>query len=1090
MRVRERSEDTPDLRPRTGETETMSVSREGRPAEVADLRANPLEGSLRAVARSEYEIEAEAGRGGTGVVYRARDVRLDRVVAVKELSRPDTASQLRFQREMRITARLQHPGIVPVHEAGRWPSGEAFYAMKLVEGRPLHQLVKEAPTFEARLGLLAHVISIADAIAYAHGQGVIHRDLKPSNVIIGAYGEVVVIDWGLAKDLCNPVGPSVGRDSHFSVRDLDATRAGAIMGTPGFMAPEQARGDEADERTDIYALGAILYKILGGRAPYIGDIAEDLIDRVRTLPPPPLLELEPRVPRELVTIVDKAMAREQSDRYSSAQQFVDDLKRFQQGQLVAAHVYSRRDLIARWLRRHRAMTLVVAAASLVLLVVAAGAYRSVISERDRWKRERVVAVSRANQLLLQQARASLASDPTASLAALSAYPVDGPDWAEVQEIASEASARGVARHIWRDFRDDVINARFVDQGRRVLSTSDDGRLVLADAATGLVVASHQGAGSRSEIALSPSGRLAAVAGFESAILLLDLNHPETLVVLQGHTGAVNAVTFLPDEDVLISVASDGQVRRWPDPLRDPTQSQAIASVSDPIMAVAVLRRAGEIAFGTGSGLVQVRDPAGKLLREWQVGSNVVKLEASQVPGGTALACATSKGQFWRLDVDREKGRLLHTSASMGYGLVRFSPASDALALAGTDGEVWLHEPSKPEGVRLSKEVGEIYALAFSADGRKLAAGGERAVVNVWSLSDGHLRTRVGHVLGIYTLAFAPDGKSIVSGGDDETLRLWNLVEPTPVVLRGPNDNTFHVQIDTADRWVASDGRDGSIYLWDLATYEMRRLGTHRDLAYGLARSPDATRIASASWDGTARVWPIDGGPGVELIGHRGIVWDVAFSPSGARLATAGADGTIRVWHADGRVERVLTGHEKEARGVLFAGDDTLVSSGRDGTVRVWDIDTGRMRVLRGHTGEILRLTTMSRGRVGRVGRHRPGVDAADRAGAPGPAPRRRRARCSHLTRRRSPRHRERGRRRARVGCSDRRAAQRVPRASPGGQARALLAGWSSPRQRRRTRLAPRVAAGGRRIRCDPGAQEHPDGPRHLGRRPESGHDQR
>src|SRR5262245_33238941 len=154
---------------------------------------------LPARERSRYTVIAEHARGGIGRIIRARDEELGRELAVKELLAPYPAAEARFVREALITARLEHPGIVPVHEAGRWESGEPFYAMKLVSGRTLKEIVEEKKRLSERLSLLPNLIDVAEAIAYAHDRGVIHRDLKPSNVIVGEFGETVVIDWGLAK---------------------------------------------------------------------------------------------------------------------------------------------------------------------------------------------------------------------------------------------------------------------------------------------------------------------------------------------------------------------------------------------------------------------------------------------------------------------------------------------------------------------------------------------------------------------------------------------------------------------------------------------------------------------------------------------------------------------------------------------------------------------------------------------------------------------------------------------------------------------------------------------------------------------------
>src|SRR5512140_356351 len=214
------SETLPGDLTRTNETRSEA---EPGPAPEPDLRpAAPTQ--VRDPDR--YEIIAEHGRGGLGRVSRAHDRELDRDVAIKELLSRSEVSELRFMREALITARLEHPGIVPVHEAGRWPDGTPFYAMKLVAGRSLRDLIAERTTVDARIGLLHHVIAVADAIAYAHGRGIIHRDLKPANVIVGDFGETIVIDWGLAKDLTDIEPPSVGGGPFRDAHDEGLTSAG------------------------------------------------------------------------------------------------------------------------------------------------------------------------------------------------------------------------------------------------------------------------------------------------------------------------------------------------------------------------------------------------------------------------------------------------------------------------------------------------------------------------------------------------------------------------------------------------------------------------------------------------------------------------------------------------------------------------------------------------------------------------------------------------------------------------------------------------------------------------------------------------
>ena len=223
-------------------------------AVAGEAAADDAAASAGAVEGERFEIIDELARGGLGRVVRARDLRTGRVVALKHVLRQTPELIARFEREAMVTANLQHPAIVPVYEVGRWSSGEPYYAMKLVRGRALDTLIAETTSLDGRLALLHDVIAVADALAYAHSEGVIHRDLKPANVLIGPYGETVVIDWGLARHVGDDAHPG-GREP--SMAGPRPTMVGDVMGTPSYMPPEQAAGQPLDARADVYAIGAM-----------------------------------------------------------------------------------------------------------------------------------------------------------------------------------------------------------------------------------------------------------------------------------------------------------------------------------------------------------------------------------------------------------------------------------------------------------------------------------------------------------------------------------------------------------------------------------------------------------------------------------------------------------------------------------------------------------------------------------------------------------------------------------------------------------------------------------------------------------------
>jgi tetratricopeptide (TPR) repeat protein len=361
----------------------------------APLGATPVSAGLAEIDPKRYRVRKELARGGMGRISIAQDTILGRTVALKELLTPHGPLVGRFERELALTSRLQHPAIVSIHDGGVWPSGELVYVMKLVEGESFDRVIARHASVGERVALLPHGIAVCEAIAYAHDQGIIHRDLKPANILVGEYGETVVIDWGLAKDLRDTAAVDPELETAVGpYRDLARgaeTLAGDVMGTPAYMPPEQAGGDPVDARADVYALGAVLYHLLAGVPPYSGTSAMGIVDAVLNEAPVPLDERAPGVPPDLITIVAKAMARRPEDRYATAGELARDLRRFQSGQLVGAHRYSSAQLVRRWLRKHRTAVSVAALAVVALAVGGAVSVRRIVLEQRASEAARMLA---------------------------------------------------------------------------------------------------------------------------------------------------------------------------------------------------------------------------------------------------------------------------------------------------------------------------------------------------------------------------------------------------------------------------------------------------------------------------------------------------------------------------------------------------------------------------------------------------------------------------------------------------------------------------------------------------------------------------
>ncbi|HEY8377794.1 MAG TPA: serine/threonine-protein kinase, partial [Nannocystis sp.] len=313
--------------------EFVGVEDPTHPAESATAAWPAGEGPRPGADGSRYIFGEVFAFGGLGLVRRAEDRRLGRVVAVKELLRDSPDAQRRFTREATITARLQHPGIVPIYDLGWRDTGEPFYSMKFVDGETLDAKIRAADGLNGRLRLLEHVIAVADAIAYAHRHGVIHRDLKPANILVGDHGETVVIDWGLAKDTTGRLAADLLGASIDPAEPMGETltELGAIVGTLRYMPPEQARGEPVDARCDVFALGAVLFHVIAGRPPHATLDRAALLERLIADKVDDLRSVAPDAPRELAAIVQRAMSPRPDDRYPTAEAFADDLRRFLTG---------------------------------------------------------------------------------------------------------------------------------------------------------------------------------------------------------------------------------------------------------------------------------------------------------------------------------------------------------------------------------------------------------------------------------------------------------------------------------------------------------------------------------------------------------------------------------------------------------------------------------------------------------------------------------------------------------------------------------------------------------------------------------------
>ncbi len=437
-----------------------------------------------------YRIGNELGRGGMGRVVEAFDTQLGRSVALKEVLTKGT--HLRFAREIHITARLEHASIVPLYDSGINMDGKPFYVMRKVSGKSFDEMVARCKDLDERLTLLPRLLSAIEAVAHAHSRGVIHRDIKPQNILLAELGETVVIDWGLAKVVGEEEEEFI--DTHVpSAADSLRTQVGSVFGTPGFMAPEQARGESLDTQGDVYALGATLYQLLSGEPPVRGVSATEVMDKTRTHDIRPLAEMAFGAPPDLIAIATKALEFDPNNRYRDAGELGEDVRRFLDGQLVAAHDYTKWQRIVRFARRYRGVLSVIAFAAVAVAVMAWIGVHRIITERDAATEARKEAddgrkealdsrdrlVERNDALIVMQARTQLETNPTEAVAILKQLPASSPRIEEGRAIAAAATIRG-ATYAMQTTTELALQAEMSPDGRYLIQVTHDGMVRVFD----------------------------------------------------------------------------------------------------------------------------------------------------------------------------------------------------------------------------------------------------------------------------------------------------------------------------------------------------------------------------------------------------------------------------------------------------------------------------------------------------------------------------------------------------------------------------------------------------------------------------------
>ncbi len=902
---------------------------------------------------SRYTIIDAIAVGGMGAVLKAHDNHASRDVAMKIVVSPETESLVvqRFIRESRILASLEHPNIVPLHDIGSSPLGDPYFTMKLIQGESLadilYQLRMKMPEYLEYYTLpvlLDIIVKVCDGVGFAHSRNIVHLDLKPHNILVGAFGEVLLLDWGLATIL----GDRTAESDHYDDGEGGTpnvqpdqpkydygrfTADGTIKGTPGFMAPEQADGNvaEVDQQSDVFSLGAIVYMTLTLKTPIVGENFSEIVQHTidgNFVPPGRRSRQEP-VAAELEAIVMKAMSVDKSGRFDSVDALRDALNGYLMGNMTLTEGTGSLDrLLAACSRRKRELIIATAALVVLLAAIPLISRQFVEIRRERARHRAIVdnAVAAANRAHREK------------------------------EIA-------------------VLNQDRADSaGERAAFNAYVSSLRLA------VIGMQQ---HRFDVALPALERCP-----------MSLRHWEWGRLRYLSRGAEFVYRPAPDLPALPSVSNNGQIVDRENGiviLRDINTGKRTAQLNhiDSSFSDITLTRDGSKVITIGEGLaIKVWDVAtGKLHR--LLGATTDRLATVSVSAnGQYLATSLEGGDIavWHLGTGR---RIRSFSSRSDTAVVLALYRNGDRVVTGDRGGrvfVWECDTGVPL-MTMTGPVSRVNAVAVSDDGRYVAAAGTDHDVRIWSGIDGELLNRiVVHTASVRSVEFTRDGSAVLTAGDDALIALSDVRSGEVEIQVAVNGAALRSASINRDRTkVASLSEDGTLRVWALDRFLNQQSVTNVGSAVrALALSHDRHMLAVGTDDRGIQIIDTDTGRqstsftdsesavtalaftddgqnlvGVDgaasacvrrlkserkrvvLRGHRDTIASVAVGPAGRMILTASRDRTVRSWSAvNGHELAVFSGHEHAVIAAFFVGSDAEAASVDHAGIYLWNTRTG------------------------------------------------------------------------------------------------------------------------------------------------------
>lgn len=818
------------------------------------------------------KLPREIGRGGIGRVLIAYDGHLGREIAVKELlphllsSEPDSRSTDskalvgRFLREARVTAQLEHPNIVPVYELGKRKDGTLYYTMKLVRGRTLSDALKATHDLSDRLKLLNHFVGLCQAIAYAHSRGVVHRDIKPQNVMVGEFGETLVLDWGLAK--IRGKKDIRGQDLLREVKQLRegeavATMPGSAFGTPAYMSPEQAEGqlELIDERSDVWSLGVVLHEILTGRVPFQGPNALAVVVRVMKEQPPPVHSIYPEAPIELAAVADRALRRERTARYQTAKELAEEIVAFQSGGRVEAHQYTALQLLKRFIESQKQKLAIAAVAFVCLIAVAFGAYVQVLGERDRALRAELESKKSLADALTERAR-------TAALAR---------DFMAAELYAGEALAideAPVARGL-------VVGLDGVWRPKLVFETTT-------------WASCHR-------VAVSPDGTLIACATTDEIALFPREGRGESARHLRTPGGFNLSVAFSPDGRTLAAGGEDGNLRVFA--VEDDRLLQTLP-IGAAVHALAYSPDGSRLAGAGDEKAIRIFDTStyGEILRA-SPGDAAVGALAFSFDG--RLLAVGGKDQLVRvLEASSGAEKIQFRAHEKEVTSLVFSPDAELLVSGSIDRSARAFDLKLGRaGLVFAGHDDEVRSVVFTADSRFVLTASTDKLVRVFGRTSARTIARIDGDDPVVSLGISKDGTTLVTSGVNRTLRVFDISNAAPPPpKRDLSSPVSSLSIARDGISVAVSGEDGVIRIFDSTNGKKARLfkGHQGDLE-SVVFSPDGSLLASGGADQKIIVWLSAEGRSFASFPVPARVRSLVFLGDGKTVAAATEDSTLRFY---------------------------------------------------------------------------------------------------------------------------------------------------------------------------------------------------